>query len=323
MSDDDKPTEPPIDLRDVKPTCFRQMIGNRHVTEALRIAVESSFAMKTRLDDVLLCGPSGTGKSSYGALLSQELGGIPLNEIFCTSISSVADLNGVLLSAGDGVLMLDELATLPHPQQHALLEVLDKRRISISGGKSSIPLGSFVLVGCTTDPDMVIGPLVQRFRIQLQLDFYSVDELALIVKQRCLALGWDFEPELLMEIAKRGCQTPRIAIRWLQSARRWQTAEGADRLTVDHLRKACQVERISDRGLDNNQQKYLRLLANGPLRLNVLASVLGVSAKLLQKTVEPYLLRSSMIEKTENGLRTLGDLGRTHLEEISNGPEMG
>lgn len=315
--------ENPVDLRDVRPTSFRHMIGNKHVTEALRIAVESSFATKTRLDDVLLCGPSGSGKSSYAALLSQELGGVQLTEVFCTAISSIADLNGVLLSAGDGVLFLDELATLQHPQQHALLEVLDKRRISVSGGKASIPVSSFTLVGATTDPDMLLGPLVQRFRIQLQLDFYSVDELALIVKQRCLALGWAFEPDLLMEIAKRGCQTPRIAIRWLQSARRWQTAEGAERLTVDHLRRACEVERISDRGLDNTQQKYLRLLANGPLRLNVLASVLGLSTRVLTKTVEPYLLRSSMICKTENGLRTLADLGRIHLEELSSGPVTG
>jgi len=315
--------ETPTDLRDVRPTSFRHMIGNKHVTEALRIAVESSFATKTRLDDILLCGPSGVGKSSYASLLSHELGGVQLTEVFCTSISSIADLNCVLLSAGDGVLFLDELATLQHPQQHALLEVLDKRRISVSGGKSFVPVSAFTLVGATTDQDMLIGPLVQRFRIQLQLDFYDVEELTLIVKQRCLAMGWDFEPELLMEIAKRGCQTPRIAIRWLQSARRCQTAEGADRITVDHLRKACQVERISDRGLDSTQQKYLRLLAKGPLRLNVLASVLGVSTKVVTKTVEPYLLRSSMIEKTENGLRTLGDLGRMHLEEIQDGPESG
>lgn len=316
-------SDDPIDLRDVKPTSFRHMIGNRHVTEALRIAVESSFATKTRLDDVLLCGPSGTGKSSYAALLSNELGGLPITEVFCTSISSVADLNAVLLSVGDGILFLDEIATLQHPQQHALLEVMDKRRISVNGGKTSIPLGSFVIVGATTDPDMLIGPLLMRFRIQLQLDFLSEEELALIVKQRCHALGWDHEPELLTEIAKRGRQTPRVALRWLQSARRCQTAEGADRITVAHLRKACEIERISDRGLDNVQQKYLRLLANGAQRLNVLASVLGVSTKVLQKTVEPYLLRTAMIEKTENGLRTLGNLGRTHLEEIENAPAHG
>lgn len=314
MADEEKPA----DIRDVQLTSFSHAIGQRHVIEALRVAVESSFAQHQRLDDILLCGPPGLGKSSFAALLAHELGGVQLTEVFCTSLPTLADLNAVLLASGEGLLMLDEIATLPHsPHQHALLEVLDKRRISVSGGKASIPVSSFTLVGCTTDPDCLLPPLLDRFRIILHLDYYSEQELVQIVKQRCHALGWAYEPDLLAQIAQRGRQTPRVALRLLQSARRWQTAEGADRITVDHLRRACEVERISDRGLDNLQQKYLRLLEHGPVRLNVLASVLGVSTKVLTKTVEPYLLRSSMIYKTESGLRTLGDAGREHLFELN------
>ena len=228
------------------------------------------------------------------------------------------ELNGVLLSATEGLLFLDEIHLLNPVQQHALLQVLDKRRIFLSGGKSvhSIPVAPFTLVGATTDQDGLIGPLIDRFRMVLHLDYYDAAELIEVVRQRCRALRWEFEPELLGEIAKRSRGTPRIALRLLQSTRRVQVSEGASTLTVDHLRRGCEVERISDLGLDNVQQKILVLLANGPVRLNVLASMLGVSTKVLTKTVEPFLLRSGLVVKTDGGLRTLTEIGQSHLETL-------
>jgi Holliday junction DNA helicase RuvB len=314
MTDSDEPA----DLRDVQPTSFRHIIGQKHVTQALEIAVSASFAERKRLDELLLCGPPGVGKSAYVTVLANELGGVPFTELLAQSITNTAELNQALLSASDGLLFLDEIHLLRPTHQHALLQVLDKRRIFLSGGRSvqSIPVAPFTLVGATTDPDGLIEPLLSRFRIVLHLDYYSHEELAEIVRQRCRALGWEVEPELLGEIAQRAKDTPRTAIRLLQSTRRVQVAEGANVLTVAHLLRACEIERISDLGLDNIQQKYLGLLAGGPQRLNVLASMLGVSTKVLTKTVEPFLLRSGVVVKTDAGLRSLTQIGQDHLSTL-------
>jgi Holliday junction DNA helicase RuvB len=310
----------PTDLRDVQPSSFGHVVGQAHVKAALQIAVEAGFREGKRLDDLLLCGPPGLGKSALVNVLAQELA-VPFTEILAQSVTNAAELNSVLLSATDGILFLDEIHLLDPVQQHSLLQVLDKRRIFLNGGKSvqSIPVAPFTLVGATTDPDGLIQPLLDRFRIILHLDYYAEDELAEIVRQRCRALGWAFDPGLLAEVARRGRGTPRIALRLLQSARRVQVAEGAKAVTVDHLRRACEVERVSDLGLDNVQQKYLHLLGGGPLRLNVLASMLGVSTKVLTKTVEPYLLRSGMVVKTDAGLRSLTETGQDHLSTLRPG----
>jgi Holliday junction DNA helicase RuvB len=309
--------EPPADLRDIQPTSFRHIIGQTHVTKALQIAVDASFQERKRLDETLLCGPMGLGKTSLVNVLAQELA-VPFTEVLAQSISNATELNAMLLGASDGILFLDEIHLLHPNNQHLLLSVLDKRRIYLSGGRSvqSIPVSDFTLVGATTDPDGLIGPLLDRFRIILHLDYYSREELATIVRQRCHAMGWQYEPELPKEIAQRGRQTPRIAIRLLQSSRRVAVAEGAKEITVAHLLKACEIERISDLGLDNVQQKYLRLLAWAGQRLNVLASTLGVGPKVLTKTVEPYLLRSGMIVKTDSGVRLLTQEGREHLATL-------
>lgn len=313
MNDNEMPT----DLRDSQPTSFGHIIGQQHVVDALQIACLASVQEGKRLDELLLCGPPGLGKSAIVNVVAHELG-VPFTEILAQSITNTAEMNSALLSATDGILFLDEIHMLHPVQQHVLLQVLDKRRIFISCGKTvqAIPVAPFTLVGATTDPDGMIQPLVDRFRIVLHLDYYDHAELGEIVQQQCHALGWLFEPELLGQISQRARGTPRIALRLLQSTRRVQIAEGGNILTVEHLRRACTVERISDLGLDNIQQKYLHLLANGPVRLGVLASMLGVSTKVLSKTVEPFLLRSGIIVKTEAGLRSLTEIGQEHLASL-------
>jgi len=307
----------PTDLRDVQPTAFRHIIGQRHVTEALQIAVDASFQEGKRGDEVLLCSPPGLGKSALASVYAQELA-VPLTEILSQSFTNTAELNAALLGASNGILFLDEIHLLSPQLQHVLLLVLDKRRIFLSGGKSvqSIPVNEFTLVGATTDPDGLIQPLIDRFRIICHLDWYSDDELATVVRQRCHAMGWHHEEALPEEIAQRGRQTPRIALRLLQSARRVAVAEGAPKITVGHLEKACSIERISSLGLDGIQQRYLGLLGPSGQRLNVLASMLGVSTKVLTKTVEPFLLRSGLVVKTDAGLRQLTQQGREHLSTL-------
>jgi len=315
---DDQEDDDLQDLRDVQPRSFRQVIGQNHVKKALEIAVEASFAEQKRLDDVLLCGPPGLGKTGLVTVLQHELALSSLTTVLAQSITNTAELNSVLLSATEGLLLLDELHLLSPHAQHTLLKVLDERKIDINSGRTvtSIPVAPFTLVGATTDPDGVIAPLIDRFRIVLHLDYYDENELARIVQQRLVAMGWAFEPNLLVEIARRARQTPRIALRLLASCRRWQVAEGSEQVTVEHLLRACEVERISPKGLDHLQQRFLRLLANGPQRVGVLASMLGVSPKVLQKTVEPYLLRSGLVVKTDSGLRTLTEIGQSHLSDL-------
>ena len=307
----------PNDLRDVQPTSFKHVVGQQHVVDALMIAVDASFNQRKRLDEVLLIGPPGLGKTALVSVVASELA-VPFTEVLAQSVTNTAELNNLLMSAAEGILFLDEIHLLNPTQQHSLLQVIDKRRIFLSGGKcvTSVPVSDFTLVGATTDPDGLIQPLLDRFRMVLHLDYYSEDELAEVVRQRCKALSWDHEPELLIEIAQRGRGTPRIALRLLQSANRVCSSESCDTITVKHLTRACEIERISGLGLDHVQQKYLRLLSNGPVRLNVLSSMLGLSTKAITKTIEPFLLRSEMVVKSDGGQRQLSEAGRDHLNEM-------
>jgi MoxR-like ATPase len=121
--------------------------SDEHFYQVLRYVERNALrANLVRLDEILICGPPGLGKSALVNVLAQELC-VPFTEILAQSITNTIELNAVLLGATEGLLFLDEMHLLHPVHQHALLQVLDKRRIFLSGGKSvqSIPVAPFTL----------------------------------------------------------------------------------------------------------------------------------------------------------------------------------
>ena len=303
-------------LRDVKLTSFSQLIGQQKVAKALSMAVDASFHLQQRMCDVLLQAAPGLGKSSMVDILKSELC-VECTTVLSQTITNSAELNSVLLRAGEGLLFLDEIHLLNSSMQHQLLLILDHRKIFLNNGKrvTEIPVAPFTLIGATTNPEKVIRPLIDRFRMVLTLEYFSHDELCKIVEQRCRFMNWDFESGLESEIAKRSKDTPRIAIRLLDAARRSMASRGEDQLKVLHLKEACFFESIDSLGLNMVEQSYMALLKEGAMRLNVMASSLGFTSAALTDNVEPYLIRSKLIFKTDKGERALTEQGLAHVNE--------
>ncbi len=177
----------------------------------------------------------------------------------------------------------------------------------------SIPLGDFSLLLATTDEYGILAPLVQRMRLVLRFQFYSVKELTTVLLQRSRALGWSVHEELLPLMAQRARGTPRLALRLLASCRRVCRAEGETMITAEHLHRACELEQIDEIGLGPTEQQYLGLLAEGASRLNVIASVLGLPARTVSQVTESFLLRAGLMVKDDQGRRELTAKGRAHL----------
>ena len=95
----------------------------------------------------------------------------------------------------------------------------------------------------------------------------------------------------------------------------WPAVKGEDVITLAHVQRACQLDRIDDRGLTSQEQKYLQLLGTGSLRLNVLGSLLGVGSRVVAEVIEPFLVRSGLLIKDKNGLRQLTQEGLDHLSK--------
>ena len=314
------------EVNDVKPTSLKHIIGQTAVKETVNVALDAAHMDARRFDHAMLVGPPGCGKTSVSHIISEEMAA-PCIEVLGQSIANFAELNAVLLSVKEDktVIFIDEAALLDKTLQVALYMALDQRKIVVSGGKTggspiSIPLLDFTLLLATTHEAELLQPLRDRMRLVLRFQFYSEDELVELVRQRCRALAWTVEDGVLPEIAQRSRGTPRIALRLLQAARRCARAEGENTITLYHLHRACSLDQIDPLGLGPTEQAYLRLLVDGPRRLNVLASMLGLPPKTISEVTESYLQRIGLVCKDDQGRRCLTAAGMDHCQSLVKQP---
>src|SRR5207247_10417996 len=75
----------------------------------------------------------------------------------------------------------------------------------------SMGLKQFTLIGATTRSGMLSGPMRDRFKMHEHLEFYSMEELAQIVRINARKLKTPITDDAAVELARRSGSTPRIA----------------------------------------------------------------------------------------------------------------
>jgi Holliday junction DNA helicase RuvB len=179
-------------------------------------------------------------------------------------------------------------------------------------------LKPFCLVAATTDEWALTRPLVDRFRLILRFEHYGIEDMTTLIARRARSAGIELEPGIAEMIAQRSKGTPRIGIRLLDSCVRTMQAEARSSISVRTFERTCDLEQLDLLGLDAIEQKYLRLLrqSQGTLRLNVIASSLGLPRATLERSIEPFLIRANLIRKDDAG-RALTDRGWKHLDGVT------
>ena len=306
------------------PPTLNHVIGQKRAVQQLKIALDAYYNDRAvasaetaiALPHVLLLGPAGVGKSMMAALIARELCS-NCHEELAQNLITTGHLHGLLMMAEPGdVIFVDEIHELEN--QVCLYRALEERRLFLHGNSQSITLPPFTFVAATTDEWLLSKPMRDRFKIVLRLEHYSADELTELIRQRCKLLKWGISDDAITGIASRGRGTPRLAIRILDAARRVCRSENADTITAAHLKRSCEVEGIDDLGLDSLERRYLELLrtTQGPVRLNVLATQLGLPRRTIESVVEVELLRLNLISKGDGG-RMLTSTGIEHLKRTS------
>ena len=304
-----------VEINDVTPTSLNHIVGQKSVIDQVRVALDAAFEDGRKMDSCLLVGGPGLGKSALASVIASE-SAVPFHEVIGQTITTPSDLNAFLLTPQEkSVAHIDEAHELKPAFQTALYLAIDQRRLFMGGGKSiqSLPIADFTLLLSTTDEYCLLQPLRDRMRLVLRFEFYSVDELATVLKHRAKNLRWEVDEQVLPLIAKRSRGTPRLALRLLQACHRVCRSVGETSITQDHLQRACDLEQIDEMGLGPIEQKYIGILRDGPQRLNVIASMLGLPSRTIAQVTEPFLIRAGLVVKDDQGRRQLTGVGYEHV----------
>ena len=307
----DKLQEDTINELNLRPTSFKDFIGQIKEIDKLKVYIEAAQKRGESLDHVILYGPPGLGKTTLANIIAHELKA----NIKMTSgpiLIRAGDLAGVLTNLDDkSVLFIDEIHRLNSIVEEYLYSAMEDYLIDIMIDKGpnarsvQLNLNPFTLIGATTKLGNLTSPMRDRFGVIIRLDFYSNNELYKIIKRSAALLKIEIEDKGCYEIARRSRGTPRIANRILKRTRDFADVRANGKITEKIAHEALEALEIDSTGLDDMDKKILEALIKnfngGPVGLDSLGVVLSENPKTLEEVYEPYLIKMGFIQRSTRG----------------------
>jgi holliday junction DNA helicase RuvB len=331
MSDNEKPRRPGLlnpekrgdDVdSSIRPLQLGEFIGQQQAQENLKVFIAAAKARGEALDHVLFVGPPGLGKTTLAQIVARELG-VSFRSTSGPVIAKAGDLAAQLTNLEErDVLFIDEIHRLNPAVEEILYPAMEDYQLDLIIGEGpaarsvKIDLPKFTLVGATTRAGLLTTPLRDRFGIPIRLNFYTVEELELIVTRGARVLGIGMSPDGANEIARRARGTPRIAGRLLRRVRDVAIVEGAATVTRAISDKALTMLDVDSIGLDLMDRRYLLTIAEkfsgGPVGIETMTAALSEPRDAIEDIIEPYLLQQGFLQRTPRG-RLLTDAAFRHL----------
>lgn len=295
----------------LRPQTLDEYIGQARMKESLRVCMEAAKRRGEPLDHAIFYGPPGLGKTTIAHIIAKETGGA----IRATSglvLNHAGDLAAILtnLQAHD-VLFIDEIHRLPAGVEEALYPAMEDCQIDLVIGQGpaartmKLDLPPFTLVGATTKAAALTSPLRERFGLVYRLDFYTPEELAIIVTRSARLLNIAIEAEGAKEIGRRARGTPRIANRLIRRARDFAEVKAEGRITKQVAHDALHWLGVDGAGFDDMDRKILLTMLEkfngGPVGIEALAAAVQEEKATLEDVYEPFLLQSGYLDRTARG----------------------
>jgi Holliday junction DNA helicase RuvB len=310
------------EILNLRPERLTDYIGQKEVVDTLRIAIQAALMREEPLEHVLFHGPPGLGKTTLAHIISQEMGG-RLTVTSGPALEKGGDLIGILTHLEEGdVLFIDEIHRTPKTVEEFLYPAMEDFAVDfvfdkgIHARSHRYRLKRFTLVGATTRVGLLSAPLRDRFGLFRNLDFYTIEDLKLIIMRSANILDIPVDDAGAETLAQRSRGTPRIVNRLLKRVRDYAQVRGEGRVDAATVEAALQLEGVDASGLTRLDRSYLKTIIDyyhgGPVGIEAIAATLQEEADTLVDVVEPYLLKTGMVIRTSSG-RKASESAYRHL----------
>jgi Holliday junction DNA helicase RuvB len=295
----------------LRPQNLQQYIGQAKVKENIEISIRAASRRKEALDHVLLYGPPGLGKTTMATVIANEMG-VNIRTTSGPVIEKRGDLAALLtnLKKSD-ILFIDEIHRLHPAIEEILYPAMEDYYIDIMIGEGpgarsiKMPLQHFTLIGATTRAGLITAPLRGRFGIIHRLEFYSHEELSVIVRQSAALLGVEIDNSGAQEIAARCRGTPRIANRLLRRVRDYCEVKADGRITRPVAMAALAMMDVDTYGFDEIDRKLMLTILQkyngGPVGVGALSAAISEDEDSIEDIYEPYLIQIGFLDRTPRG----------------------
>ncbi|CAN5173271.1 Holliday junction branch migration DNA helicase RuvB [soil metagenome] len=295
----------------LRPQRLEEFIGQEKVKANLQLAIDAALARAEPLDHAVFYGPPGLGKTTLAELIARELR-VNIRTTSGPALEKPGDLVGTLtnLRAGD-ILFIDEIHRLRPVIEEFLYPAMEDYKIDIrlsEGPKAqtiTMPIERFTLIGATTRFGMLTPPMRARFGIEQRLNYYTPEELELIVRRTGAVLKVEVEDGGAREIACRSRGTPRVANRLLRRVRDYAQVRANGVITQDVARAALAMLDVDQFGLDDMDSRILKTIiekfGGGPVGVSTISAAIGEDTNTLEEVYEPFLVQQGFLQRTPRG----------------------
>src|SRR5579862_748752 len=227
----DEPEEQELE-QTLRPRDFKSYIGQERLKKNLKLAISAAQKRGEQLDHVLLYGPPGLGKTTMAMVIAHEMN-TPIRITSGPAIERAGDLASLLTNLQDGdILFIDEIHRLHRNIEEVLYSAMEDFKLDIMLGKGPsarslrLDLPKFTIIGATTRTGSLAAPLRDRFGLVHRLEFYTPEEISLIIKRAAKILDVKIDNDAANLLSHRSRLTPRIANRLLKRVRDYADING-------------------------------------------------------------------------------------------------
>jgi holliday junction DNA helicase RuvB len=295
----------------LRPRSLAEYVGQEQVRRRLDVSIGAAKKRGEPLDHLLFHGFPGLGKTTLSQIIANEMGA-GIKPTSGPVIEKQGDLAAILTSLQEGdILFIDEIHRLNHVVEEILYPAMEDFQLDLIIGQGpgarsiKMELPHFTLIGATTRTGLLTPPLRDRFGDILRLEFYTPEELVIIVQRSASILGLEIDGDGALELGRRSRGTPRIANRLLRRVRDFAAVNECSVVDRSVADRALNLLNVDEFGLDDMDRTIMLTLIDkfdgGPIGLETLATSVCEEKNTLEDVYEPYLIQSGFLTRTQRG----------------------